>query len=353
LDAVIGRRTVEPHLGRQGINTVRNRFAILVEATLGLAMVRFVRRRSAALASTALLALAVPATAHALAFNVTFEASVSGAPAGFLTAFNTAIATFTSAYTDPITINLDVGWNEIDGTALQPGNLGQSLTLQTTTLSYAQVRARLVGDSTSAFDATGLALLPVADPTSGKLFRFSRAEGKALGLIAGNSPQTDGFVGFNGSASYSFDPNNRAVPGQYDFIGLAEHEVSEVMGRYGMVQNGLASGLGPIDLFRYTAPGARDFTPVNGSYFSIDGGATVINTFNGTGGGDISDWAGLTPDAFNAFGNTNRLAAFSPGDVILMDAIGYDSVPEPTPLALVGISLSGLALTRRRASSPR
>jgi hypothetical protein len=26
--------------------------------------------------------------------------------------------------------------------------------------------------------------------------------------------------------SFTFDPNNRAVPGKYDFIGIAEHEIS-------------------------------------------------------------------------------------------------------------------------------
>ena len=126
------------------------------------------------------------------------------------------------------------------------------------------------------------------------------AEAKALGLIPGNNPTSDGSIGFNSTASWTFDPNNRAVAGKNDFIGVAEHEITEVMGRYGLGQNGFASGhYSPLDLFRYTAPGTLDLAPANGAYFSIDGGNTVINTFNGTGGGDLSDWLGTTLDSFN------------------------------------------------------
>ena len=112
----------------------------------------------------------------------------------------------------------------------------------------------------------------------------------------------DGSVGFDKTATYTFDPNNRAVAGKVDFIGLAGHEITEVMGRFGIGQAGTGSGqYGALDLFRYTSPGVLDTLPANGAYFSINGGTTTINTFNGTGGGDLSDWNGPTPDSYNAF----------------------------------------------------
>jgi hypothetical protein len=166
---------------------------------------------------------------------------------------------------------------------------------------------------------------------------MSDAEAKALGLRAGNASGIDGWVGFNSTASYTFDPDNRAVAGEFDFIGPAEHEIAEVMGRYGMTQNGCGATLcdSPIDLFRYTSPGDFDLNPENGSYFSIDKGNTNINTFNDTGGGDLSDWLGLTPDAFNHSLIRGQEEPFTAGDLTLMDVIGYDPgrrFPSPPPL---------------------
>jgi hypothetical protein len=62
-------------------------------------------------------------------------------------------------------------------------------------------------------------------------------------------------------------------------------------------------------LFRYAAPNARALIPGNGQYLSIDGGATNLETFNGTGGGDIGDWAGDTLDAFNASASAGVMLA--------------------------------------------
>ena len=219
------------------------------------------------------------------------------------------------------------------------------------------MKTALINDAKSPADATAIANLPVVDPYGGTKFVMSNAEAKALGLLAGNATGVDGYVGFNSTASWTFDPNNRAVAGAYDFIGIAEHEITEVMGRYGLGQNGASSGrYSPIDLFRYSSPGALDLTPANGAYFSIDGGNTLINTFNGTGGGDLSDWKGNTTDAFNAFLSPGAMLPFSAGDKTLMDVIGYDPVAVPEPASatlLTSAAASGFCVRRCRRKTRR
>jgi hypothetical protein len=296
----------------------------------------------------------------ALTFDVSYDSSVGSAPVGFTSAFAFATSFLSSTYVDPITINMHVGWGEINGGALAPGNLGQSLTNQQGFYSYGQVKNALISDAKSASDFQAVGTLPVADPTGGRNFVMSNAEAKALGLLAGNATGIDGYVGFNKLANYTFNPNNRAVAGEYDFIGLALHEITEVMGRYGMTQNGCGASLcdSPIDLFRYTGNGVFNLNPTNGSYFSIDSGATNLNTFNGTSGGDLSDWAGLTPDAFNHSLSTNQVEGFSPADITLMDAIGYDptaAVPEPSTWAMMMLGFLGIGFLayRRRDNNFR
>jgi hypothetical protein len=187
------------------------------------------------------------------------------------------------------------------------------------------VKSALIGDAKSAADQLSVANMPTDDPTSGAVFAMSDAEAKALGLVAANAPALDGYVGFNKAAPFTFDPDNRAVAGDNDFFGAAEHEISEVMGRYGLGQNGRKTGrYSPIDFFRYTSPGMLDLVPEFGAHFSIDGGTTQINTYNGPNGGDLSDWTGATVDSYNTGTNLGSESPVSTGDVTEMDVIGYD-----------------------------
>lgn len=280
-------------------------------------------------------------SALGVSFNLLFDASTASAPAAFFTAFHDAVSFYESEFSDPITVNMAVGWGEIAGGNLNPSDIGESLTRQQGLFTYSQVRTALMNDGKTGADALALSTLGIVDPTHGRPFLMSNAEAKALGFLAGNAPGMDGWVGFRTTVPYSFDASNRSQPGAFDFIGLAEHEISEVMGRYGMTQNGVSSAVSPLDLFRYTLPGSLDLIPQNGAYFSIDGGNTVLNTFNGTGGGDLSDWLGVTADSYNAFLRLGQQLNVSAGDITEMDVIGYDAVPEPKAL---GLSAFGAAI---------
>ena len=87
---------------------------------------------------------------------------------------------------------------------------------------------------------------------------MTKAQRKALSIAADDLTQ-DGIYTFGGGFTYTYDPNNRAVAGKIDYIGVSMHEFSEIMGRIG----GLGASIGgnpaylQMDLFHYTAANTR------------------------------------------------------------------------------------------------
>jgi hypothetical protein len=162
--------------------------------------------------------------------NVTFDQNVASLPAGFVAAVNYVVNYFDSAFANPVTINLNVGYGEIAGQSLGTGALGESETY-IDSVAYAQALAALKANQPSPTQQTAYATLPASSPLAGGTLWMATAEEKALGLLAGNDPSIDGYVGFSSVYPFSYAINSSPAAGQYYFVGVVEHEITEVMGR--------------------------------------------------------------------------------------------------------------------------
>ena len=312
----------------------------------------------AAIPAAAALLAGFPA--HALTFNTTFNANV-GAQAQ--AAFNFATAEFSAAYTDAVTVNLNVLFGNT-------GLGGSSTALQFVVPdTYAKVRADLIADQLAHPSADGATSIgaggsvnTLIDPTNGGRFLYTFAQAKALGARAANAPGTDGTITFSNAQTFTFNPLSRGGPG-FDFIGVAEHEISEVMGTIpGLGTSFCNPGCGPdylvFDLFRYSAAATRKLVDASGVYFSIDNGTTNLHGFNfaNGNGSDPQDWDSSDPtDPRNAFTGPNQAHAISAVDFTTLDVIGWDlkaaaPVPEPETYALMlaGLGVLGTIARRRR-----
>ena len=130
------------------------------------------------LALAALLFCPTRRSAQALTFDLSYDSSVPGAPAGFLPAFNDALQFYETTFTDPITINLQVGWGTINNQSLSPGAVGESFVNGQVFSHFAGVKSALSSDAKSAADETSVANMPANDPTGNAIYAMSDAEGK-------------------------------------------------------------------------------------------------------------------------------------------------------------------------------
>ena len=240
---------------------------------------------------------------------------------------------YTQTSSSHIVINIAVGYGEIAGTRMPPSALGESESYGYIT-NYSTV-ANALSAADNGLVSNGLMssnALSVDGPPTNANFFVTSAEAKALGLVNGSSTAIDGYIGLTSSSSLLYFSANGGTIGktQYDAVGVAAHEISEVMGRIGLEGQSLGSYHNvytPLDLFRYQAVNVRDLTPTSGYFSTTDGigGATNLNSYNNPlNGGDSADWASsVLNDSYDAFGTPGVITHVSATDLLELASLGY------------------------------
>ena len=287
----------------------------------------------------AVFSLGPVATTSAMTINTTYAASVNNLAnaAAVKAAFQGAANVFQGMFTNAVTVNIQVGWGEVLGSPVT--TLGTAAIAGYGTYSYSQMQSILRASATSESDKTAYASLPASSPIGAGTYTLTPAPAKAL-VVAGASSAIDGYIGFGAGYGFDFNRGDGIATGQYDFIGVALHEISHVLGRVsGLYGTAATNGLA-IDLFRYNAAGKTSFNYNESAYFSIDAGVTNLATFNASGTADRDSWISTPGDAFSAYATPGVINDLSVADKIVMDVLGWNTMPATTTTVAVATTTS-------------
>jgi Ca2+-binding RTX toxin-like protein len=259
---------------------------------------------------------AVTQAGSGLVFVNYYDSTVSTA---YRNAIITAEHELQSHFTNPTTINVS-----FDLTALAADTAARN-GYATIPVSYATLTSALRSHATSSDDQLAVNGLPAADPSGGVGWSVTTAQARILGL-ASQTNADDIHVSLNSNLPWTF--------GQ-DAVGAIEHEVTE--GGFGRVASlGLqASRWEPLDLFRFTAGGGRDYTGGSDgvtTYFGVDSlhvtALAYHSAISPTGvddGQDLGDWESTVGDAFGP-GGPGGPGSMSATDLRVLDVIGWNSI---------------------------
>jgi hypothetical protein len=256
---------------------------------------------------------AVTQPGSGLVFINSYSASVTDAYRGAVIAAENFLQ---SHFTNSVTVSIN-----FDYAALGAGFSAEN-NFSSTPVSYAAFANALRTHATTADDAIAVNGLPATDPSKGAGFDVPTTEARILGLAA-QTNSIDDSVTLNSSLNFTF--------GQ-DAIGALEHEITEgVFGRTASL--GFAeTRWNPLDLFRFTATGQRDFTGGSDgvpTFFGLDpthvSALQFHNSINAAGvndGFDLGDWDHTRGDAFGP-GGPGSPGTISAIDLQVLDILGW------------------------------
>ena len=255
--------------------------------------------------------------------DLVYGSGTSLAPSGFFSAMQFAAQQLDALVANNITITIDISW---DTTGQVLGEAGPE---NMQNYSYNQVVDALEAHAFSPAARSAVLNMPGSDPTGGNGVYLSVAQAEALGLMSG-SALPDGTTTFGtGGTVLNFSTTDQAVPGEEDFVGVAEHELTHAMGRSGWGDGSTSGMYSLMDLFRFSSAGVLENSADSAAatsppaYFSVDGGQTDLADFSTTS--DYYDWAtNVVADSFDAFSDVGVANTLSAVDQTLMAALGFD-----------------------------
>ena len=107
---------------------------------------------------------------------ITWDPSVDAAPLAFTTDIIAAVLYLETEFTNPVTINIHVGYKEINGQPMASNDLGESQPYYVP-VSYAALRSAVASNARTATDSSVAASLPAVTPVAGRHQRVEHERG--------------------------------------------------------------------------------------------------------------------------------------------------------------------------------